>query len=317
MDYDRTGKWIMIGQVTKSTGSWYEVKTEAGETLQARLRGKFRIKGLKVNNPIAVGDWVELEKEEANKEAALITDILDRKNYIIRKSTRKNGFSHILASNIDQALLVATLSFPRTSLGFIDRFLVSAESFRIPSMIVFNKQDLMTEEDIEHCHLLMEMYKSLGYGAYLISAEKETGLGELLKELQGKSTLIAGHSGVGKSTLMNKLIPGLSLKTGKVSSFANKGTHTTTFAEMFEINNDSKIIDTPGIKELGLVDMESTEISHYFPEMRDYLGQCKYHNCTHTNEPHCAVLEAIIAGEIADSRFNSYLSILEDYDSHR
>ena len=307
----------MIGQVTKSTGSWYEVKTEAGETLQARLRGKFRIKGLKVNNPIAVGDWVELEKEEANKEAALITDILDRKNYIIRKSTRKNGFSHILASNIDQALLVATLSFPRTSLGFIDRFLVSAESFRIPSMIVFNKQDLMTEEDIEHCHLLMEMYKSLGYGAYLISAEKETGLGELLKELQGKSTLIAGHSGVGKSTLMNKLIPGLSLKTGKVSSFANKGTHTTTFAEMFEINNDSKIIDTPGIKELGLVDMESTEISHYFPEMRDYLGQCKYHNCTHTNEPHCAVLEAIIAGEIADSRFNSYLSILEDYDSHR
>ncbi len=307
----------MIGQVTKSTGSWYEVKTEAGETLQARLRGKFRIKGLKVNNPIAVGDWIELEKEEANKEAALITDILDRKNYIIRKSTRKNGFSHILASNIDQALLVATLSFPRTSLGFIDRFLVSAESFRIPSMIVFNKQDLMTEEDIEHCHLLMEMYKSLGYGAYLISAEKETGLGELLKELQGKSTLIAGHSGVGKSTLMNKLIPGLSLKTGKVSSFANKGTHTTTFAEMFEINNDSKIIDTPGIKELGLVDMESTEISHYFPEMRDYLGQCKYHNCTHTNEPHCAVLEAIIAGEIADSRFNSYLSILEDYDSHR
>jgi len=307
----------MIGQVTKSTGSWYEVKTETGEILQARLRGKFKMKGLKVNNPLAVGDLVELEKEEANKEAALISKILDRKNYIIRKSTRKNGFSHILASNLDQTLLVATLSFPRTSLGFIDRFLVSAESFRIPSLLVFNKQDLMTSEDIEYCELLMEMYRSLGYGAFLISAEKDLGLEALKQELEGKSTLIAGHSGVGKSTLMNKLIPGLSLKTGEVSTFANKGTHTTTFAEMFEINPTSKIIDTPGIKELGLVDMESTEISHYFPEMRDYLGQCKYNNCTHTNEPKCAVLEALIAGEISDSRYNSYLSILEDYDSHR
>ena len=307
----------MIGQVIKSTGSWYEVETESGEHLKSRLRGKFRTKGIKVNNPIAVGDFVEIEKEEAHDNAALITKILDRENYIIRKSTRKSGFSHILASNIDQALVLATLSFPRTSLGFIDRFLVSAESFRIPALVVFNKRDLLKDKEIDHCEEVMKMYEGLGYKTHLISSQKSLGLDALLENLQGKTTLIAGHSGVGKSTLLNELVPNLEQKTGEVSTFANKGTHTTTFAEMFKINAKSKIIDTPGIKELGLVEMTSTEISHYFPEMRAYLGQCKYNDCTHTNEPGCAVLKALVEGEIADSRFNSYLSILENYDGHR
>ena len=307
----------MKGQVIKSTGSWYEVKTANGEVLRSRLRGKFRTEGIKVNNPIAVGDWVEAEKEEANKKAALITKIYDRENYLIRKSTRKKGFSHILASNLDQTLLIATLTFPRTSLGFIDRFLVSAESFRIPSIVVFNKADLLEKSDRQYVQELMEMYRALDYSAFLISAEQETGLRELKQSLEGKTTLIAGHSGVGKSTLLNKLIPNLDQKTGEVSTFANKGTHTTTFAEMFELNAQTKIIDTPGIKELGLVDMAGTEISHYFPEMRAYLGSCKYNDCTHTNEPGCAVLEALVRGEISESRFNSYLSILEDHDSHR
>ncbi|MFT6872497.1 MAG: ribosome biogenesis GTPase [Roseivirga sp.] len=307
----------MKGQVIKSTGSWYEVKTEAGKVFRSRLRGKFKMEGIKINNPVAVGDWVEIEEEEKGDNSAVITQLHPKTNYIIRKSTRKTGFSHILASNVDQALLLATVTFPKTSLGFIDRFLVSAESFRIPALVVFNKKDLLNQAGIDFCHELIEMYESIGYRGSLISVLDEEGILELTGLLKDKTTLIAGHSGVGKSTLLNILVPGQVQKTGEVSTYANKGTHTTTFAEMFEMDDLTKIIDTPGIKELGLVDMQATEISHYFPEMRAYLGQCKFNNCLHTNEPGCQVLEALEAGTIEVSRYHSYLSILEDYDNRR
>ncbi len=307
----------MKGQVIKSTGSWYEVKTEAGKVFRSRLRGKFKMEGIKINNPVAVGDWVEIEEEEKGDNSAVITQLHPKTNYIIRKSTRKTGFSHILASNVDQALLLATVTFPKTSLGFIDRFLVSAESFRIPALVVFNKKDLLNQAGIDFCHELIEMYESIGYRGSLISVLDEEGILELTGLLKDKTTLIAGHSGVGKSTLLNILVPGQVQKTGEVSTYANKGTHTTTFAEMFEMDNLTKIIDTPGIKELGLVDMQATEISHYFPEMRAYLGQCKFNNCLHTNEPGCQVLEALEAGTIEVSRYHSYLSILENYDNRR
>jgi ribosome biogenesis GTPase len=307
----------MKGRVIKSTGSWYAVKTEEGEVLRSRLRGKFKQKGLKINNPIAVGDWVILEKEQKGDNTAVISEIVPRENYIIRQSTRKSAFSHILASNLDQTVLVATLAFPRTSLGFIDRFLVSAESFRIPSIILFNKADILEEDGFAYAAELQELYESLGYKTAFISVLEDENLDPILEMMKGKTSLISGHSGVGKSSLLNKLIPGLELKTGEVSTFANKGTHTTTFAELFEIDEHSSVIDTPGIKELGLVDMEPSEISHYFPEMRELIGACKFHNCSHTKEPGCAVQAAYQEGLIAASRYASYFSMMEDYDNRR
>lgn len=307
----------MVGQVYKSTGSWYAVKTEDGSIYQSRLRGKFKQDNLKVNNPIAVGDRVEIEPDDKHKNSAVIKDILGRENYIIRKSTRKSGFSHILAANIDQSVLIATLSFPRTSQGFIDRFLVSAESFRIPGLIIFNKKDLLSKEDIGAVDDLRAIYEEIGYRTALVSVKEKEGLEEVKSLLAGKTSLISGHSGVGKSTFLNALIPHLDLRTGEVSKFANKGTHTTTFAEMFDMDEQTRVIDSPGIKELGLVDMEASEISHYFPEMRAYLGECKFNNCLHVNEPGCKIIEAIEDGEIHESRYISYLSMLEDYDSHR
>lgn len=307
----------MEGRVHKSTGSWYGVKTTDGNFYQCRLRGKFKQKDLKINNPIAVGDRVVIDEAKEEKGSAVITEILPRENYIIRKSTRKKGFSHILASNIDQAIVLATITFPRTSQGFIDRFLVSAESFRIPAKVLINKKDIYKEKDLKKAERLLDLYNELGYESHLISAKDDEDLALVQELIGGKTTLISGHSGVGKSTLMNALSPNLDLKTGLVSTFANKGTHTTTFAEMFEVANDTYLIDTPGIKELGLVEMEDNEISHYFPEMRAYLGHCKFNNCLHTNEPGCRVFEALEEGEIDESRYISYLSILEDYDSHR
>lgn len=307
----------MKGRVYKSTGSWYGVKGDDGHFYPSRLRGKFKQIDLKVNNPIAVGDYVTLnfEGEEAGK--AVITEIHNRENYIIRQSTRKTAHVHILASNLDQALLVATLSFPRTSTGFIDRFLVSSEAYGIPAILVFNKKDLMEEKETEKCLELMNLYESIGYTCQLISAQTGEGLANVKALLSHKTTLVSGHSGVGKSTLLNALLPNINQTTAEVSVFANKGTHTTTFAEMFEGEEDGLIIDTPGIKELGLVEMAPEEISHYFPEMRKHLGECQFHNCLHINEPKCAVKAALKTGSIHASRYKNYCSMLENIDDHR
>ena len=307
----------MKGRVIKSTGSWYDVATEYKQVIRSRLRGKFKQEGLKVNNPIAVGDRVELTPEKTDEGTAIITNILPRENYIIRKSTRKSGYAHILAANLDQAVLVVTLAFPRTSTGFIDRFLATAESFRIPAAILFNKCDLLEKDGLHYTAELRELYESLGYQTAAISVLEDEDLSTVKTLLKGKTSLISGHSGVGKSSLLNRLIPGLALKTGAVSTFANKGTHTTTFAQLFEPDEDSAVIDTPGIKELGVVDMKVAEISHYFPEMRTLIGDCRFHNCSHQNEPGCAVKAACAKGLIAASRYNSYLSMLENQDNRR
>ncbi|SEJ05697.1 ribosome biogenesis GTPase [Cyclobacterium xiamenense] len=308
----------MEGRVIKTTGSWYAVQTPKG-LLKARLRGKFKQEELKLTNPIAVGDYVLLAKEK-DQETAVISDILPRENYIIRKSTRKHHFSHILASNIDQAFLMVTVRNPRTSLGFIDRFLVSTESFRIPASILVNKvETLSKEKDLEYKELIREIYEPLGYPVLELSALSDPNLTErfipLLKE---KTTLIAGHSGVGKSTLLNRLVPAASQVTQEVSKFSSKGVHTTTFAEMFPLGKEEGyLIDTPGIKEFGILDIGEQELSHYFVEMRAYLGQCKYNNCTHVNEPGCKVIEQLEAGYIHPYRYESYLKILDEEDSHR
>lgn len=305
----------MEGLVIKSTGSWYEVKTEEGNILRCRVRGKLKIKGMKVTNPVSVGDIVKYDLEEDGQ--GIIHTVVPRKNYLIRRSTRKTAFGHILASNIDLAVLIATISFPRTSLGFIDRFLVAAESFRIPSFLVFNKTDLWEEDDREYIDELHKTYKNIGVNFVSMSAQTGENLDLFREHLKGKISLIAGHSGVGKSTILNLLSPEIRQETSEVSSFANKGTHTTTFAEMFEFEPGSYVIDTPGIKELGLIDIYDEEISHFFPEMRDLFGECKFYNCTHTHEPGCAVIAAVEDGEISISRYESYLSMMEGIDSHR
>ena len=305
----------MEGLVIKSTGSWYEVKTSQGKVIRCRVRGKLKIKGLKVTNPVSVGDHVQYDLEDNGQ--GIIHSISPRTNYLIRRSTRKTAFGHILASNIDLAVVIATISFPRTSLGFIDRFLVAAESFRIPSLLVFNKTDMWGNEEREYANELQILYKKVNVDFLIMSATSRYNLDLFREKLLGKISLIAGHSGVGKSTILNLFSPKINQKTAEVSTFANKGIHTTTFAEMFEIDNDTYVIDTPGIKELGLMDIYNEEISHFFPEMRDLFGKCKFHNCTHTHEPNCAVMDAVENGEIAMSRFESYLSMMEGFDSHR
>ena len=304
------------GRVIKSTGSWYLVRV-GEEDIQARLRGKFKQDNLKLTNPIAVGDYVELALEE-NQATAVISSILPRENYIIRKSTRKTNFSHILASNIDQAFLIITLRNPRTSLGFIDRFLVSTESFRIPTTLVVNKMDIIKKElDLEFLQDIKEIYEPLGYPVLTISATEGKGLEEDFKQLlQGKTTLFSGHSGVGKSTLLNRLVPEANQATKEVSGFTTKGVHTTTFAEMFDYEGGF-IIDTPGIKEFGILDIEEQELSHYFVELRQYLGQCRYNDCRHVNEPGCVVLEKLEEGYIHPYRYDSYVRILNEEDSYR
>lgn len=300
----------MKGVVIKSTGSWYNVLSEDGQMIDCRIKGVFRIKGIKTTNPIAVGDSVLFEMEEEGK--GVIHTIHDRKNYIIRKSINLSKQSHIIAANMDQALLIATLALPRTSAGFIDRFLLTAEAYHIPVSIVFNKIDLFENDPelMDELNAFIAVYENIGYKCYKVSATENKDI-EVLRELtKGKTTLVSGHSGVGKSTLVNAMDKQLNLKVGEISDVHFKGKHTTTFAEMHPLSYGGFIIDSPGIKELGLVDMEKEEIADYFPEMRALRNECKFNNCMHINEPKCAVLEAVEKGEIATSRYNSYLGII-------
>ena len=307
----------MEGRVIKTTGSWYEVKV-GNKMIKARLRGKFKQDNLKLTNPIAVGDYVILEREK-NQETAVINAIVPRENYIIRKSTRKRHFSHILAANVDQAYLMVTVRDPRTSLGFIDRFLVSTESFRIPCILLVNKVETLTKQkELDFLAELHDIYGPLGYPIIELSALHDKDLMEKFEPgLAGKTTLMAGHSGVGKSTLLNRLVPQASQVTQEVSKFSSKGVHTTTFAEMFPFGETGYFIDTPGIKEFGILDIDDQELSHYFVELRKYLGQCKYNNCKHINEPGCKVLEVLEQGYIHPYRYENYLKIMNEEDSHR
>lgn len=308
---------IYNGVIWRSTGSWYEVRLIDGTTVNCRLKGKFKIKGLKVTNPLAVGDKVKVTIEDVAEKTGIISEIAPRKNYLIRQSVHKTAHGHLIACNLDQAIMVVTLSYPRTSMGFIDRFLVSCEAFRIPAVLLFNKMDLLDEEMTETQEAVMDMYENIGYPCYSISALHHTNMDVVFNLIKDKTSLVSGHSGVGKSQLINTLIPELDLATSEISDFANKGVHTTTFAEMYEAMPNSYIIDTPGIKELGLMEMGNQEISHYFPEMRNYLGECKFNNCMHTNEPKCRIKEAVENGDISELRYHSYLSMLENTDNRR
>jgi ribosome biogenesis GTPase / thiamine phosphate phosphatase len=304
----------VTGIVTKSTGSWHDVFAE-GKKYQCRIRGKLRLEGIKETNPITVGDHVEFDIEEG---AHVITKILSRKNQMLRQSVKKTGHSNLLATNIDQAVLIATLQMPRTSLGFIDRFLVSAEAYRIPQLLVFNKLDLLDDNGIHLVNDLKKKYEQVGTCVITSSAIKNEGVEEFRKHLDGKISLLTGHSGAGKSTLLNKLSPGLNQTTGEISGYSEKGTHTTTFAEMFTLDEKTFVIDTPGIKEWGLVNMTQQEISDYFPEMRDLRLQCKFGSkCLHLQEPGCAIRPAVENGTIAQSRFESYVSMVEGKDNRK
>ncbi|BDC98136.1 ribosome small subunit-dependent GTPase A [Persicobacter psychrovividus] len=308
----------MEGLVMRSTGSWYEVRDlTTDEVYQCRLRGKFKIKGLKVTNPLAVGDIVTFELEDTEEETGVITHIKKRENYLIRKSTRKVRHGHIIGANLDQAILVCTLVMPRTSQGFIDRFLVSCESYHIPAVLVFNKADLLVPEAQQIQEELMELYESLGYQCLSLSAKKKEGLDAFMAMLEGKKSILSGHSGVGKSTLINAIAPDIDQWTQEVSTYANKGVHTTTFAEMFEIEEGTFLIDTPGIKELGLMDIKEEEIGGYFPEFRALMSECRFYNCSHTHEPGCVVTEAVKRGYIDEGRYMSYLSMMEGDDNRR
>lgn len=300
----------MHGVVIKSTGSWYTVLNESNELLDCRIKGLFRMKGIKTTNPIAVGDHVEFEMEADGR--GVIHAIAERRNYIIRKSINLSKQSHILAANMDQAFLIATLALPRTSSGFIDRFLLTAEAYHIPVTLFFNKVDLFEKEAemMQELDEFVSIYTSIGYPCYKITVTKPDDIMLLRTLTKDKVTLIAGHSGVGKSTLVNHMDHHLQLRVGEISDAHFKGKHTTTFAEMHALNYGGFIIDTPGIKELGLVDMEKEELADYFPEMRALKQNCKFNNCLHVNEPHCAIIKAVEEGKVAQSRYMNYLGII-------
>ena len=306
----------MKGVIVKSTGSWYLVREfDRGKLYDCRIKGKFRVAGIKSTNPLAVGDFVSFEPEEKDEGQGIIDGIEDRKNYIIRKSVNLSKRVHIIAANMDQALLVTTLAQPATSTGFMDRFLSTAEAYNIPTIIVFNKCDLYDSEEIRsELDYRKAVYSAIGYHCLETSATEGEGLAELASLLKGKTTLLSGHSGVGKSTLINAIESSLNLRTGAVSSSHNKGQHTTTFAEMHPLKMGGDIIDTPGIKGFGLVNMEDTDLSHFFPEIFTISKECKFHNCKHINEPQCAVKIALDEHKIAPTRYESYLNQLNDQD---
>lgn len=301
----------MKALVYKSTGSWYVTKTEEGKTINARIKGVFKIEGLTSTNPIAVGDEVEVALENDADGTAMITKIYDRRNYITRVSPANKNHHHIVASNLDQSIMFATLKDPRTSTGFIDRYLVTCEAYHVPAVIVFNKADIYRKKELDKFEELKGVYTSIGYPVLKISVQKNEGLEEIQQLLKDKTTLISGHSGVGKSSFINSVFPSFQLKTQDVSEWSGKGMHTTTFAEMFDLPGGGRLIDTPGMREFGIVDMNKQELSHYFPEMRALLNECQFNNCMHINEPGCAIKKAVEDGRIYAERYVSYWNILD------
>ena len=308
----------MKGLVIKNTGSWYTVMTDDGQLLDCKVKGNFRIKGIRSTNPVAVGDRVTVNDE------CWITEIEDRRNYIIRKSINLSKQSHILAANVDQALLIVTVSKPETSTTFIDRFLASAEAYRVPVILIFNKVDLLTADECRYQQMIVNLYETIGYECHIVSAETGEGVGELRPLLEGKITLLSGNSGVGKSTLINRLVPHANQRTAEISDAHQTGMHTTTFSEMIPLTANSQqltansyLIDTPGIKGFGTFDIEREELTSYFKEIFEFSKQCRFSDCTHTHEPGCAVLKALEDHYIAESRYQSYLSMLDDKDENK
>lgn len=305
----------MKGLVIKNTGSWYSVKTDTGKVVECKIKGNFRLKGIRSTNPVAVGDNVEIALN--SEGTAFITHIEERRNYIIRKSQNLSKQSHILAANVDQAFLIVTVNYPQTSTTFIDRFLASAEAYSVPVVLVFNKCDILSDDEHHYQQSMIHLYETIGYECREVSATTGEGVDGLHALLKGKITLLSGNSGVGKSTLINKILPEANLRTAEISDAHNTGMHTTTFSEMLELPEGGYIIDTPGIKGFGTFNMEPEELTSYFPEIFHFSKGCKFSNCTHTHEPGCAVLKAIDDHFIAQSRYQSYLNMLEDKDENK
>lgn len=301
------------GYVTKSTGSWYEVRLDNGDFINARLQGKFRIKGIRTTNPITVGDQVVVMNPE-DEEQAVITELIPRKNYLIRKATNLSKESHIIASNVDQIVVVMTVAMPRTPLGFVDRVLATAEAYEIPVILAFNKVDIYNDQDEDRFDELIGIYGPIGYKMLATSAITEKGIPELKEMMKGKTTLFTGQSGVGKSSLINALDSELDLWVEEISDYNEKGRHTTTFAEMHFTDFGARLIDSPGLKSFGMIDIDKEHLAHYFIEMKNYLGECKFNNCVHIKEPGCAVKKALENGEISESRYNNYLMLYNDDD---
>ena len=305
----------MKGLVIKNTGSWYTVRTDDGRDVESKVKGNFRLKEIRSTNPVSVGDRVDININ--NEGTAFITEIEDRKNYIIRRASNLSKQSHIIAANLDQAMLIVTVNYPVTTTVFIDRFLATAEAYRVPVKLVFNKIDRYKGEDKEYLDALINLYTTIGYPCSTLCAKTEEGLDALRDDLRDKITLLSGHSGVGKSTIINKLVPGVNLRTGDISEYHNKGMHTTTFSEMIPLPEGGYLIDTPGIKGFGTIEMETAEISHYFPEIFKFSEDCRFSKCSHRHEPGCAVLQALEEHYISESRYKSYLSILEDKEESK